>query len=466
MKEPIRILVVEDEVPVAGILQQGLLRAGYVVVGVARTASAAVQLAREARPDLILMDVHLEGGDSGIEAAKEIATFSDVPVIYATGDVLDETVKAAVATEPYGYLTKPFGFREMRSAIEVALHKHGISRQLKESEARYRTLAQAIPQKVWTADHTGQALFFNDEWVRYTGLSLEAGLGVGWLAALQPLDRVSFTAAWERAVEQGTPFEIECRLARAVDQSLRWQITRAVPLTGADGKRQWFGTFTDIEDEKRREAELRLSEAQKRAVLEAALDAVIAMDHEGRILEFNPAAERIFGQPRYEVIGLPFAETVLAPASRAAHQQRLRQYLSAGTGSFLGQREQVTGRRTDGTEFSMELGFTLVPVIGQPLFTAYARDLSDRQRELAQQALLQRNFAASQARARSLAMLVPTCQACKKVHLPEGVWADFEQYFQHQGPPPTAELLCPPCEANLHPERGEKKRFRLWSKEA
>ncbi|MEN9572401.1 MAG: hypothetical protein RL514_256 [Verrucomicrobiota bacterium] len=466
MKQPIRVLVVEDEAPVAEIVQIELRRAGYTVAGVARTAADAVRLARELAPELILMDVHLDGDTTGIEAAREIANFCDAAVIYATGDVLDETVSAAVATGPYGYLTKPFSFHELRSTIEVTLYKHDIDRRLKESEARYRTLTQAIPQKVWTSDHVGQALFFNAEWVRYTGLSISRGLGYGWLAALHPLDQVSFTTAWERAVTLGAPFEIECRLARGADQGLRWHLARAVPLTGANGQRQWFGTFTDIEDEKCREAALRLSEAQKRAVLEAALDAIITVDHEGVIQEFNPAAERIFGRARFEAIGLPFVDALLAPASRMAHQQQLKQYLAAATGDFLGRRQRVTGQHVDGTEFPMELSFSLVPVTGQPLFTAYARDLSDQQREVAAQEQLQRDHTALLARHRAVTALVPTCHACRHVHLPGGTWGSFEQYLQQQGPGSPPEVLCPACETRLHPERTEKKFFRLWAKES
>ena len=466
MNQPIRILVVEDEAPVVDILQLELRRAGYTVAGVARSATEAVRLARDVTPDLILMDVHLEGGSSGIEAAREIAGFCDVPVIYATGDVLDETVAAAVATGPYGYLTKPYSFHELRSTIEVTLYKSDLNRRLKESEARYRTLTQAIPQKVWTTDHLGQAVFFNAEWIRYTGMGIARGLGVGWLGALHPLDRVSFTTAWERAVTLGAPFELECRLARAADQALRWHLARAVPLTGADGQRQWFGTFTDIEEEKRREAELRLSEAQKRAVLEAALDAIITVDHEGGIREFNPAAERIFGRSRFEVVGLPFAEPVLASGSRAAHQQQLKHYLATTSGNFLGHRETVTGLRADGGEFPLELSFTLVPVTGQPLFTAYARDLSDQQRGVAAHAQLQRDHTALLARHRTVLTLVPTCHACQQVHLPDGTWGDMEKFLQEQGPGTAPERLCPTCETRLHPERTEKKFFRLWAKES
>ena len=200
-------------------------------------------------------------------------------------------------------------------------------------------------------------------------------------------------------------------------------------------------------------------------VLEAALDAIITLDHEGRIEEFNPAAERIFGWPRYETLGQNFAEKLLSPASRAEHARQMQAYLNTGNGGFLDRRAEVVGQRADGGVFPLELGFARVPTSGQPRFTAYARDLSDRQREQAAHAQLEREHAALQARSRTLAALVPTCAACQHIRLPDGAWGELETHLRQQGPAPAAELLCPACEQKQHPGRGEKKFFRLWSKE-
>lgn len=465
MTEQLRILVVEDEIAVLDIIRRELDHSGMIFAGGARTGKDAIELARSAGPDLILMDVHLEGDMDGIATARAIREFADVPVVFATGDAMDETIDAAVKTGPYGYLTKPFDPRELRSTIQVAWHKHQFDRRLAESEARYRTLTEAIPQKVWTSDHSGRAQFFNAEWVRYTGLSLERGRRDGWLAALHPLDAVAFVGQWEHAVSAGLPFERECRLTRAGDGEQRWHLARAVPLTGGDGQRQWFGTFTDIEDEKRREAQLKLSEAQKRAVLEASLDAIVTLDHDGRVLEFNPAAERIFGVPRYEAMGMAFMDAMLAPASAAAVQQQFKDHLTAVGDRFLGHRESVTGRRADGTEFPLEIGFTRVPAVGQPVFTAYGRDLSDRQRESGAHSQLEREHNALLSRHRAVLGHVPTCSACQAMQLPDGSWGDLDRFLREQGPAPKQEHLCPSCDAKLHPEHAEKKRFRLWSKE-
>ena len=122
------------------------------------------------------------------------------------------------------------------------------------------------------------------------------------------------------------------------------------------------------------------SEARIRGILESALDVVIAMDHEGRISEFNPAAERVFGYSRNAVVGQPMADLIIPPALREQHRRGLRRYLETGEGPILGKRLEITAMRADGTEFPVELAVTRVPHPGPPVFTAYLRDVSERKR--------------------------------------------------------------------------------------
>ena len=122
---------------------------------------------------------------------------------------------------------------------------------LKESEERYRYLAEAIPQIVWTANANGECDYFNQNWCNYTGLILEQSLGCGWLAAVHPEDVERSYEVWLNAVETGTLYENEYRFKRAVDGSYRWQLGRAFPLKDQQGKIvKWFGTCTDIHEQK------------------------------------------------------------------------------------------------------------------------------------------------------------------------------------------------------------------------
>jgi PAS domain S-box-containing protein len=136
----------------------------------------------------------------------------------------------------------------------------------------------------------------------------------------------------------------------------------------------------ELAERRRAEAEMRRSEARKGAILEAALDCVITIDHEGKVVEFNPAAERTFGYTREQVVGKEMAELVIPPSLREQHRHGIARYLSTGEGRLLGKRYELVGMRADGTEFPVEVAITRVDLPGPPLFTGYLRDITDRKR--------------------------------------------------------------------------------------
>lgn len=128
--------------------------------------------------------------------------------------------------------------------------------------------------------------------------------------------------------------------------------------------------------------------ARNASMLQTALDSIITIDAEGRVLEWNPAAEAVFGRKRVDVIGKPMADLIIPPRLRDAHYAGLSRYLRTGEPHVLGQRIRVSAMRADGSEFPVELAITRVPTGGPPVFTAYLRDLSERQRLEGARALL------------------------------------------------------------------------------
>jgi PAS domain S-box-containing protein len=125
---------------------------------------------------------------------------------------------------------------------------------------------------------------------------------------------------------------------------------------------------------------VRASEARKSAVLEGALDCIISMDHDGRITEFNPAAELTFGYRRKDVIGMEMAEAAIPPERRAFYRRALRNYLESEDSQALDRRMEITAMRADRSEFPVELAITRIPMIDPPQFTAFLRDITDRKR--------------------------------------------------------------------------------------
>ena len=131
-------------------------------------------------------------------------------------------------------------------------------------------------------------------------------------------------------------------------------------------------------ERKRGEAALRESEARKAAVMAMALDGIITIDHEGRILEFNPAAEGIFGHRSEDVLGREMAELVVPPQHQHAHRRGMTRYLETGEGPVLNKRIEVSAIRADGTEFPVELAITPIETGGPVVFTGFVRDITQR----------------------------------------------------------------------------------------
>jgi PAS domain S-box-containing protein len=131
----------------------------------------------------------------------------------------------------------------------------------------------------------------------------------------------------------------------------------------------------------RTERALRESEAWKCAILESALDAIITMDQEGRIVDFNPAAERLLRCRRDEVQGRTAAETMIPQRFRERHQQGLKRFLATGHSSIMGRRFEIAALRADGSEFEAEIAISSSPLEGgKTLFTAYLRDVTTHKR--------------------------------------------------------------------------------------
>jgi PAS domain S-box-containing protein len=138
-----------------------------------------------------------------------------------------------------------------------------------------------------------------------------------------------------------------------------------------------IGQFIERKDAER---ELRENVARSIAMLRSSLDCVIGMDQDGRITEFNPAAERTFGHRRVDVLGKSLAETIVPRRLRDRHRAGLARYLETGEGRVIGNRIELTALRSDGSEFPVEVAISRVDAPGPPLFTGYLRDITNRKR--------------------------------------------------------------------------------------
>ncbi|MBU4077034.1 MAG: response regulator [Euryarchaeota archaeon] len=168
-----RILVVEDEVIVADDIRRSLQNLGYDVTSIASSGEIAIKNVEENTPDLVLMDIMLQGKMDGIEAASQIKSRFGIPVVYLTAYSDEKIMERAKITEPFGYLIKPFRDREVQINIEIALYKNKIERELKESREWFYVTLKSISDAVIATDPKGCVLFMNPTAQSMTGWAFE-----------------------------------------------------------------------------------------------------------------------------------------------------------------------------------------------------------------------------------------------------------------------------------------------------
>jgi PAS domain S-box-containing protein len=173
---------------------------------------------------------------------KPLAEMNTAAKALATGDYSRRVT--ARRRDEIGQLAR--SFNAMAADVQASAHA------LRESEARFRSMAETLPHIVWTAGPDGRFEYFNQHWFEYTGLTVADAQGAAWMTLLHPEDRDETAARWTHAVAMKEPHAVSFRLKRASDGAYRWHTSRAVPLTNEAGAIvAWVGTITDVDDQRR-----------------------------------------------------------------------------------------------------------------------------------------------------------------------------------------------------------------------
>jgi len=270
-------------------------------------------------------------------------------------------------------------FREARRQAEI------VSDEAVRQREDLMTTLSGIGDAVIASDAEGRVTLINSIAETLTGWSRTEAIG-------QPLSSVLRTANQKKQSDVSdsalrVPEKDEIAGARhptiliARDGSERTIEESDTPIRSGEGR--FSGTvliFRDLDERRRAERALVESEARKAAILETALDAIITIDHEGKVVEFNSAAESTFGYSRSDVIGREMCELIIPSSLREAHRSGMNRYLTTGEGAVLGKRIEIKATRADGTEFPVELAIARISTDGPPLFTAHVRDITSRVR--------------------------------------------------------------------------------------
>ncbi len=365
-----RILVVEDEEPVATDLAQGLSTHGYEVVAVCADGADAVRRERALRPDLVLMDIVLKGDMDGIQAARRIRELGGAPVVFLTGRGDDGLLEFARTAQPAGYLEKPCSPGELHAVLALTL-----ARVQAEGEQRRRGWFQAalmgICDPVVGVGRRGEILLVNPAVVRFSGRRESALRGRSLTEILEVERKPGLGGLLERVLEERHGL-MECPGILTGRDGQRIPVLLSVSPVIADTGETLGATclLRDLSRFRSAERALRESELRFRTLAETATCAIIV--YRDRFLYLNPASEVISGYSREELMQMSPADLVV-PEQRAAAKQRIRARLR---GDPVLNRTEVKIRRKDGAERWISVSSGQIEYAGTPAGIATIFDVT------------------------------------------------------------------------------------------
>lgn len=219
-----KILIVEDEVVVSADLRNKLVKSGYSVDTIVRYGEKVLETARQTKPDIVLMDIRLKGEMDGIQAARQLQEHLPLPVVFLTAFSDDATLSRAKMTGPYSYLKKPVRVEDLRISLELAAYKFQMEQKLKESELRFRTVADFTYDWETWLDPKGDLIYMSPSCERITGYRREAFLE-DWklfIRIVHPDDRELVRMEFDAHIgSEKHTCQLEFRIIRA-DGKERW----------------------------------------------------------------------------------------------------------------------------------------------------------------------------------------------------------------------------------------------------
>ena len=343
----------------------------------ARELSQAIGASRW---DLVVTDYQLRWTDGLTVVLAVKGRWPECPVIMFTGSGNEEIAVQAMKAGLDDYVLKsPKHYVRLVSAVHMALERTKQRKTLHDVERRYQSLFDDVPVGLFRFGPDGTIVDANPALMEMLGYpdreSLSAVKALNFFANAEERHRLLNALKLSGIIRL-----FETQFYRRDGKIIWAEVNARVIRNDQDKVICYEGSLEDITTRKEAEHSLRESEARKGSILNSALDAIITINDRGRITEFNPAAEKIFGRARAEVMGNELAEVLIPPSLRDKHRRGLERFLAGGQATMLGKRVEIMAMRADGKEFPVELAITKVSLDGPPMFTGFVRDITERRR--------------------------------------------------------------------------------------
>jgi signal transduction histidine kinase/CheY-like chemotaxis protein len=288
-----KILIVEDEVIIALDIKSKVENFGFRVVGIVNSGQQALEKAGQLKPDLVLMDILIFGPMDGIETAQRIRETYHIPVIYLTAHADDKTMSRALVTDPFGYVCKPLKDRELLGAVEIALYKHRLEKELETSQRRWESTFNAISDWVSLINvHSNRIEQTNSQTMPFVGLPHSGMPGRTCCSMLHASDDPI----------EGCPVQIMLRTKRRETLEFydsdrdRWFLVIADPVFDQTGQIQSaVHIVREITEQKRGEALLRSERDKFVSILSAIGEGVAIVDDAYKLEYQNDISQKLFG---------------------------------------------------------------------------------------------------------------------------------------------------------------------------
>jgi PAS domain S-box-containing protein len=378
MVPPLRILHIEDNPADARLLEDALTGAGHRVVSRLVSCESELVEALGSEWDVVLADHGLSKlpGPVALRIVRELAP--DLPFLFVAGDMGEDAAVEALRAGAQDCLGRR-SLQRLVTSVERELWKARLRRDKALAERRFEDLTRTMSDVYWVAGRAPAPL-------EYVSPAAEAIWGRpvedlmtldGFLSTVHPEDREKIEEVWRRQ-SLGEVTEVEFRVVRS-DGTQRWLLDRAYPVRDSQGMvLRTNGLVVDITERKRSEAALQESEARLSGLIASAMDAILTVDEEMRVMLFNGAAERMFGRSVEEVRGRRLEELIRTGWGGDRPADLLPPGQNGLISRVMGPMGSLTGIRSNGEEFPVEASVSQTVVGGERLLTVILRDVTER----------------------------------------------------------------------------------------